>query len=684
MTASKARFGSSTSQRRAFISAVAILVPVAILAVLAWRAYRAESLSLRDRFRRDQVAIVQLVAQRLAEEAEKAAKDLAERCRRRSPSDGLQAEFLAAQPIARRILVLRHDRLIYPERAAAVSVEPREPSSVADVSGYIVRLRQRRKQRLLLNRALQAEYSARHDQAIALFGRAANRVDGLAAHALLGLARNYRALEQPALALRAYRKLRRRFETTVDEAGVSLRLMADAGLAELSEGPGVRERLLLEMHRRLLERSYGTSAQSRRYYLQWVIEQLSRDPTLAQTKRLERLRQTNRAAFAAERFANQLVRYGISERPLTPGVTSAVALDNRTTLVLRRDAETTVGYLVDEGALRRRVAAERPRSEHITLALYRSDQPVPRGRSVVYAQSLDTPLTSWILVASTTGPDPLAGFDQRGRLLHLGLIAGLIIVLAAGLVFTYRGVRRELDLAQLKSDFASNVSHELKTPLTSIRMYAEMLHERISDDPADQKRYQQVIIRESERLGRLIANILDFSRVERGTRRYDLAPIDPAELVGESVHTFLRLLDDADVDLRLALGDRALPLISADREAAEQCLMNLLNNAVKYSPGRAEVRVYADVTDHHVKLMVADSGMGIAAAEQEKIFDEFYRTPQARAAGVEGTGLGLALVRRHMDALGGRVTVESTEHGSVFTLWFRLSSREPQGTEEGV
>ncbi len=269
--------------------------------------------------------------------------------------------------------------------------------------------------------------------------------------------------------------------------------------------------------------------------------------------------------------------------------------------------------------------------------------------------------------------DPIELLGRRQGLRHQALVLGLILVLLLGLVLTYRGVRRESELARLKSDFASNVSHELKTPLTSIRMYAEMLQEGIAATAADRDRYQQVIIRESERLGRLIANVLDFSRLERGTRRYDLQPVDLEELTRDALETFGRLSEGERISIRMhGVGPQKLPAVVADRDAAVQSILNLLSNAAKYSRGTPDIAVELRAGRGEVGVRVRDHGIGIPSSEQKKIFDDFYRAPGARKAGVEGTGLGLALVRRHLAACGGRVELWSVVgRGSEFTLWFR-------------
>jgi signal transduction histidine kinase len=348
-----------------------------------------------------------------------------------------------------------------------------------------------------------------------------------------------------------------------------------------------------------------------------------------------------------------------------------------------RDGEEIVGYALDEAVLQRRVGVEQRKLEStgrgVRLRLIRSGtrEHASAGQDVLHREVLDAPLGLWTLTAYRSAGDPLADMEREGQLRHFGMVVGLLIVLAAGLLFTFRGVRRESELARLKSDFASNVSHELKTPLTSIRMYAEMLQQDIATTPQDQRRYQGVIVRESERLGRLIANVLDFSRIERGTRRYDLRPELLNGMAEDAVKTFERLFADEEVVVSADLPGAKELWVIADREAALQSILNLLNNAAKYSRGAAEIEVRLIRGDSEHGIAVIDHGIGIPPGEQKRIFDDFYRSPQARSEGVEGTGLGLALVRRHMAAYGGRVELRSTVgEGSTFTLWFQAAEEE--------
>ncbi len=226
-----------------------------------------------------------------------------------------------------------------------------------------------------------------------------------------------------------------------------------------------------------------------------------------------------------------------------------------------------------------------------------------------------------------------------------------------------------MELARLKSEFVSNVSHELKTPLTSIRMFGEMLQQGLATDPDRRARYYGIIVAESERLARLINNVLDFSRMERGTKSYEMQTHDLGDLLQEAADTFGNLREAEDLDLRLEILDEVSARL--DRDALVQSLMNLLTNAVKYSGDTPRVVLRLRLAGGEAVVEVADRGIGVPKKEQRRIFDDFYRASNVRKGGAEGTGLGLALVRRHCESMGGRVEVESIlGEGSTFRMVF--------------
>jgi len=290
------------------------------------------------------------------------------------------------------------------------------------------------------------------------------------------------------------------------------------------------------------------------------------------------------------------------------------------------------------------------------------------GASLVVTAPFRQALPTW-RVALYQPPGASARHSVRRQIMLFTSAFGvLLVVIVAGLVVTYRLVRRESEMARLKSDFVANVSHDLKTPLSVIRMFGETLEmDRVRDEAA-RREYYRVITRESERLSRLIDNVLDFSRIEGGRRRYERVPTAIEPLVRDVVDAFAYPLtrEGFKVDVHVAPD---LPEVPLDADAVAQALANLVDNAIKYSADRKTVRVEATVTDDALALSVADEGIGIPRAEQARIFEKFYRVGHSETQGRRGSGVGLALVRHVAEAHGGRVIVESAPGaGSRFTI----------------
>ncbi len=248
----------------------------------------------------------------------------------------------------------------------------------------------------------------------------------------------------------------------------------------------------------------------------------------------------------------------------------------------------------------------------------------------------------------------------------------LLVVIVAGLVVTYRLVQRETEMARLKADFVANVSHDLKTPLSLIRMFGETLEMGRVTDEASLREYYRVITRESERLSRLIDNVLDFSRIEGGARQYEIAPTAVEPLVRETLEAFGYVLAQEGFKVEVTVPPE-LPKVPMDAGAVGQALANLVDNAIKFSAERKWLGIHADTQAGYLTLTVADKGIGIPLAELQKIFQKFYRVGRSETQGRRGSGVGLALVRHVALAHGGRVTVESRPgEGSRFTLWLPL------------
>ncbi len=264
-----------------------------------------------------------------------------------------------------------------------------------------------------------------------------------------------------------------------------------------------------------------------------------------------------------------------------------------------------------------------------------------------------------------TSVEELGKTWMNRNFLILGILSLLIVL---GLLLTRHIVSKEMGLAKLKSDFVSNVSHELRTPLALIRLYAETLElKRITTDEKKQQ-YYRIIRKESERLTALINNILDFSRIEAGHKEYEFRETDIGDLVHNTLDSYRYQIEQQGFTFEEKI-DTNLPKIYVDREAIARALVNLVNNALKYSDDDKFLGVNLYRSNGVVKLEVADRGIGITRREQTKIFEKFYRTGDPLVHNTKGSGLGLSLVRHITEAHGGDIAVESTPgKGSKFIV----------------
>lgn len=306
-----------------------------------------------------------------------------------------------------------------------------------------------------------------------------------------------------------------------------------------------------------------------------------------------------------------------------------------------------------------------------------SSEPQYNGEGVVQEIAPELPFAGWSIEVAINPAvvRPLLPYGGQGTpWFALALVAGLILGSGA---LAFAALRGESQLFRLRQDFISNVSHELRTPLTRVRLFNELLVAGGQSDSEKSRHYRKVIDRECRRLTILIDNILDSSRLERGARKYGKTALDLRATLEDALESFRTASDEGRFRLESFL--EPVGLVMGDSQALQQILINLLDNAVKYSPEGSLIEVRLTSEDNTARLSVTDHGCGIPKQEQERIFEPFYRigASAGKANGATGSGLGLALVLGAVQAHGGQVTLKSEPGtGSTFTITIPLQKGE--------
>jgi signal transduction histidine kinase len=292
---------------------------------------------------------------------------------------------------------------------------------------------------------------------------------------------------------------------------------------------------------------------------------------------------------------------------------------------------------------------------------------IPEGVSPVY-NVFPSNLPSWSLALYPQTSGIFASLFRPGAGIFLYIFIAIVIILACGLFFTLQTVNNELHLLKMKSYFMSTVSHEFKSPLTSIRQMAEMLVRDRVPSPERKQKYYSTILQQSERLSHLIDNILDFTKMEEGHKIFHFEKADIVPVVKDIVELFRELTVNSGFHINLAIPEK-MPDIVFDKEAIEQVIYNLIDNACKYSNKSKTIDVRLSLTDRNIIISIRDYGVGIRKEDQEKIFSRFYRAGEELTQSVKGSGIGLAIVKQIVEAHNGKVLVESDPgHGSTFSV----------------
>ncbi len=338
------------------------------------------------------------------------------------------------------------------------------------------------------------------------------------------------------------------------------------------------------------------------------------------------------------------------------------------------------GVEVELAALLSRLASALPQEAGVGEGYVLRDE---KGRTihqsgVVPIQSLDTAVTRLPLAQDLLPGWEVRAFIEAGEVTSspisffwLGALLAVALVLAivtSGSLLLWQARRSEAEAAQ-KTSFVANVSHEFKTPLTTIRLYAELLEQGRVADAAKKAEYLRIIGRETQRLARLVNNALDFSRLEQGRKKYRREQCDLGAELGRLLDAQMPRLADAGMNLTRVLPAGSLE-VAIDRDALEQILLNLIENACKYAATGGEVEVTARAVEKGgVEVRVGDRGPGVPASERKRIFEKFHRVDETLTAEKSGTGLGLGIARQLARGMGGDLHCEARPGGgAVFVL----------------
>ena len=395
-----------------------------------------------------------------------------------------------------------------------------------------------------------------------------------------------------------------------------------------------------------------------------------------------RLEEKAAQAFWAEQLIGDLpaLTEGGASMRVSPGEYSYRRL-GRTLWATTWWGDDFYAFALDIDALTERLDrfVEQAESTETTLSVVLVTATEVSPADALSRRSLSPWLTGWSMAVAPRDADALVALQARKRTQRLAVIGLSVFMITTGAFLASWLVSRELDVARMKADFAANVSHELRSPITQIRLKGESLMLGLVFDEEGRAQHYEAIVRESERLSRLVDNVLDFAAIERGAKKYTFRPVDIGETVQSAVDAARYSMEARDLTIDLALSDD-LPVVFHDPEAVSQVLHNLISNAAKYGKEGGWIGVTGAMAPGGVEVQIADRGIGISEEDLPRIFEEYYRSSDPEARRRKGTGIGLTIVQYIMEAHGGRVDVQSqVGQGTTFTLHFSLKPPEQPG-----
>lgn len=678
-----ARYQTRPSYRRAIlVYLIAIVGPTLVLLFLGLQSVQRQRQAINSLT----VSNLRLSGERLAAELERRAWQLAEACLREgelaqlhladgeaeSPQSARQMRTLLAgvgerHPIAHHFFVLQGNALRFPLMRTP-------PSLPLDV--YLASQDQasgRRFAALFAAAENQELNQQRPDLALSGYRQSYGLPvsASLKALALARVARCLQKLNHLTEAEQAYRTLDKEYGDLYDPFHRPYGLIAGLELDDLDRTRGQSSAPPVDLYRDLVRGRWELSAEQIDYFL---------------SRFGERLKETQQSGPPETEFLSHLemaraLQEGFRHHgPLRAGQVYADAFTRSeanyqtyyTVLPAGREPETLVGFAVNlnwvESQLFPQCGNELGMEESLGLSLKTAQRAISPANAQETRVAFQTVFPFWEARVAATSGQAQQSAARREMLVFTGATLLILCVLGLGVFLLMRDVSREMQLGRLRADFVSGVSHELKTPLTLIRLYGETLLYGESFPEEERRAYYQIITRESERLTQLIERVLDFSRIDCGQKRYHLREGDLASVIASTVEVYGQYLMRQGFSVETDLAPD-LPPVRFDPNAVSEAVLNLMDNAAKYSGDAKWICIGLRAENDHVVFEVEDHGIGIPSGEREEIFQQFYRGHNNKEKG--GYGLGLFLARHIMEAHGGRIELESESgRGSRFRLIF--------------
>ena len=379
---------------------------------------------------------------------------------------------------------------------------------------------------------------------------------------------------------------------------------------------------------------------------------------------------------------SELLKKGNPDNHSTAGndfkVVNSISVSNQEFFLINTNFENPAGFLVDRKKLFDTILKTDLQSgfefnyKIEFPAVYNSNT---AGDNLVYTSQLNPLFPEQLIEIKLNDENLIKDLIKRRSWIYGISSVLLLVAMFLGVVLILRDISREKHLARLRSDFISNVTHELKTPLTSIRMYAESLMMGRVKSASVQKEYLSVVVNESERLKRMINNILEFSKMEKGKTEYHFVNSNLASILNEAIHDMNYWFEKEQFDIVTELDENIF--IEVDHEKMKQAIGNLLSNAIKYSTDTKKVSIRLFQKSNHIFIEVEDRGMGIPEDKLSRIFEEFYRIEQKES--ISGTGLGLTVVKEIIEAHKGKISVTSEiGKGSKFLIMLNQQAEKSE------